>query len=190
MSAIPAARFARVIALAALERRGRRECRVFDCTRSLVCDGRKHTSVVTTGEAETSAFPAQWLTAYLRALPGVHDLLVTVAREVVDFTRLAPAQGCQDHTTLPSERNAARLTTSLSSIASRRTFRDDAHTPLLPRRDARIKPLIWGRRQHDFRKSEDVPLRQIGTTGNLRMTVMPAVSALAPSRNWSAGQIN
>jgi hypothetical protein len=44
------------------------------CARS-----RKHTGVVTADEAETPTFPAQWLTAYLRALPGVHDLLVTVA---------------------------------------------------------------------------------------------------------------
>jgi hypothetical protein len=34
---------------------------------------------------------------------------------------------------------------------------------------ARIIILIWGFSQHDFRKSE---LRQIGTTGNLRITRM------------------
>jgi hypothetical protein len=38
-------------------------------------------SAVTTGEARTSAFPAQWFDGLLRALPGVHDLLVTVARK-------------------------------------------------------------------------------------------------------------
>ena len=91
---------------------------------------------------ETPTFPAQRFTAYLRALPGVHDLVVTVVCGSPP-AHLTPAQGCQDHTTLPSERDVARLTTSPSSIASRRTFRDDAHTPLLPRRDARIWPLIW-----------------------------------------------
>jgi hypothetical protein len=29
-------------------------------TRSLACDEKKHTSVVTTGTAETSTFPARW----------------------------------------------------------------------------------------------------------------------------------
>jgi len=40
-----------------LEQGGRRECRVFCCTRSLVCKVKKHTSIVTTGEAETSDIP-------------------------------------------------------------------------------------------------------------------------------------
>ncbi len=39
--------------------------------------------------------------AYSRALPGVHDLVVTVAGES-SLAHLAPAQGCQDHTTSPS----------------------------------------------------------------------------------------
>jgi hypothetical protein len=42
------------------KKRARRECRVSYCTRSLVCKVRKHTSVVTTGEAETPTFPARW----------------------------------------------------------------------------------------------------------------------------------
>jgi hypothetical protein len=41
----------------------------------------------------------------LRALPGVRDLIVTVASQ--DRLRdLAPAQGRQDHTTSPSAANA------------------------------------------------------------------------------------
>jgi hypothetical protein len=52
---------------------------VFGCTRSLVCDSKKHTSIVTADEAETSTFPARWFDRLLRALPGVHDLVVTVA---------------------------------------------------------------------------------------------------------------
>jgi hypothetical protein len=38
----------------------------------------------------------------------------------------------------------------LASIASRRTFRDDAHTPLMSRRDACKMHLIWGWRQVIF----------------------------------------
>jgi hypothetical protein len=79
--------------------RGRRECRVFRCTRSLVCDGRKHTSVVTADEAETPTFPARWFYRLWRALPGVHDLVVTVVSRNVSRD-LAPAQGCQNHTLL------------------------------------------------------------------------------------------
>jgi hypothetical protein len=48
------------------------------------------------------AFPARWFTTYLRALSGVHDLLVTVACEGHRLAHLAPAQGYQDHTPSPS----------------------------------------------------------------------------------------
>jgi hypothetical protein len=49
------------------------------CTRSLVCDGNKHTSVVTTVTPEiTPAFPAQWFYGLLRALPGEPGFLATV----------------------------------------------------------------------------------------------------------------
>src|SRR5215470_13050615 len=41
----------------------------------------------------------------LRALPGVHDLLVTVVRRSSPAT-LASAKGCQDHTTSPSATSA------------------------------------------------------------------------------------
>jgi hypothetical protein len=52
------------------QERGRRECRVFGCTRSPVCKCRKHTSVVTADEAETSTFPARWPYSLLRAHLG------------------------------------------------------------------------------------------------------------------------
>ena len=81
------------------KKRERRECRVPGRTRSLVCNCRKHTSVVTADEAETPTFPARWFDRLWRALPGVHDLLVTVALRNVSQD-LAPAQGCQDHTLL------------------------------------------------------------------------------------------
>jgi len=63
-------------------KRGRRECRVFGCTRSLVCKGRKTHELVTTGKPKSSDIPCAMVLTLLRALPGVHDLLVTVAREI------------------------------------------------------------------------------------------------------------
>jgi hypothetical protein len=54
----------------ASENGGRRECRVLNRTRSLVCEKWKHTSIVTTGRPNISAFPARWFYGLLRALPG------------------------------------------------------------------------------------------------------------------------
>jgi hypothetical protein len=62
------------------ESRGRRECRVLNCTRSLVgSKGSRPTSIVTTGTGRTSALPAQWFYGLLRALPGVPGLLASIA---------------------------------------------------------------------------------------------------------------
>jgi hypothetical protein len=85
---------------------------VISITRSLACSERKHTSKVTTGESRHAAFPARWFYGFLRALPGVHDVLVTVAcrsqrvrparADIALLTDLTPAKGRQDHTTSPS----------------------------------------------------------------------------------------
>src|SRR5215468_7668379 len=83
------------------EKRGRRECRVLSCTRSLVCNVRTHTSVFTTGQPQHRHSLRDGVNAYVRALPGVHDLLVTVAFRSSP-EGLAPAQGRQDHTISPS----------------------------------------------------------------------------------------
>ena len=60
-------------------------------------------------------------------LPGVHDLLVTVARAMRKhlFADLAPAKGCQDHTSSPSA-SVLFVKSTFASIASRPAFRDDA----------------------------------------------------------------
>ncbi len=51
------------------------------CTRSLVCNGSKHTSVVTTGTPEiTRHSRTQWFYGLFRVLPGDEFLLVTVIR--------------------------------------------------------------------------------------------------------------
>jgi hypothetical protein len=50
------------------------------CTRSLACKWKKHTSMVTTGTPKRSGTPcANGFNGFLRDLPGVHDVLVTVA---------------------------------------------------------------------------------------------------------------
>jgi hypothetical protein len=64
-------------------RRGRRECRVLSRTHSLMCELKKHMSVVTTGEAEhrhslRNGFDGLW-----RARPGETGFCVTVTREII-----------------------------------------------------------------------------------------------------------
>ena len=79
-------------------------------TRSLVCDEGRHTSKVTTGTPLTAAFPARWFYGFLRDLPGVHDVLVTVIGAMQSIVaNLTPAKGRQDHTTSSSATAAARL---------------------------------------------------------------------------------
>ena len=64
--------------------------------RSLVCEDKKHTSKVTTGSARSARHsPRNGFNGFLRALPGVHDLLVTVIRAMQSIVaNLAPAKGC------------------------------------------------------------------------------------------------
>ena len=62
------------------EKRGRRECRALAAPAASWAEkGRRPTSKFTTGKAERSALPAQWLYGLLRALPGVSGLLAPVA---------------------------------------------------------------------------------------------------------------
>src|ERR1700740_553381 len=69
----------------------------------------------------------------LRALPGVRDLIVTVARN--RLAHLAPAQGCQDHTLSPSARTSLVSRCSSrpplpASTSQRLNVCDDASAPL------------------------------------------------------------
>ena len=49
------------------------------------------------------ALPARWFYGFLRDLPGVHDVLVTVIGAMQSIVaNLTPAKGRQDHTTSPS----------------------------------------------------------------------------------------
>ena len=74
------------------------------CTRSLACEVKKHTSIVTTGTPKRSGTPcANGFNGFLRDLPGVHDFLVTVIGAMPStLANLTPAKGRQDHTTSPS----------------------------------------------------------------------------------------
>ena len=78
--------------------------------------------------------------------PVSMTLLVTVASRVIP-RRLTPAQGCQNHTALPSAYPRRTSDDAIASIASRLNVRDDASAPLQSSRDARINVII-------FRKTE------------------------------------
>src|SRR5215470_19687189 len=78
--------------------------------------------------SRTTDIPCAMVYDLFRALPGVRDLVVTVACRSSP-ANLAPAQGCQDHTTSPS---ANRATSSGSHIRVHRIpprVRDDASAP-------------------------------------------------------------
>jgi hypothetical protein len=75
------------------------------------------------------ALPAQWFSAYVRALPGVRAFLATVASEKASAD-LIPASGDQDHTSSPSAL-ATLVSRDYASIASRTNVRDDRETPLV-----------------------------------------------------------
>jgi hypothetical protein len=75
------------------------------------------------------AFPARWCYSFLRALPGDHCLVATVAGEIAP-AGLAPASERQNHTTSPSASASFVRTTSARRRHSRPphpapTFRDD-----------------------------------------------------------------
>ena len=49
-------------------------------TRSLACENKKHTSVVTTGKAGSTDIPCATVYGLWRALPGVPGLIASVAK--------------------------------------------------------------------------------------------------------------
>ena len=63
--------------------------------RSLVCGNKEHTSVVATGSVGSFRHsPRNGFNGLLRALPGVHDLLVTVIGAMQSIVaNLTPAKG-------------------------------------------------------------------------------------------------
>src|SRR5262249_21434479 len=98
------------------------------CTRSLVCN--EGSTRVTHHRFNRDTRPSlrDGVNGVVRALPGVHDLLVTVACGSSPAD-LAPAQGCQDHA--PSQSAVMPLVSRharVHRIPPR--VRDDASAPL------------------------------------------------------------
>ena len=98
------------------------------CARSLVCEMKKHTSIVTTVTPETPGIPrAMVLTAY-SALSPVTGLSCHRRPQDHHLTSLTSASGCQDHTTSPSARPARSSAAPPASTASRTHVRDDSRS--------------------------------------------------------------
>jgi hypothetical protein len=120
------------IILVPLEKRGRREDRVF-CAPAASYAVKERIRVSHHRSAETIRPSLRdGVNAYTRALPGVRDLIVTVTCR--SPAGLALAQGCQDHTTSQSASNTTRQSMWQASIATRLAF-VTTRTPLLSRRD-------------------------------------------------------
>jgi hypothetical protein len=89
------------------------------CTRSLACESKKHTSVVTTGSDGFNRHSLRnGFNGLFRALPDERILVVTVVGGLrfrqnpvgpTCLRQLGTSNGCQDHTTLPSAKSAVRL---------------------------------------------------------------------------------
>ena len=94
------------------------------------------------------------------ALPGVHDLLVTVVRAIAEASpsNLAPAKGCQDDTTSPSASNAARQSAPMRPTHSANA-RDDREAPLLSVGTKQEHKDDSGVSQQDRKLRESVALR-------------------------------
>jgi hypothetical protein len=125
--------------------RGRRECRVFSCTRSLVCEWKKHTSEVTTGTSRTSTFPAQWFSTYCALSPVSMTLIVTVASRIVS-ARLNTSPGVPGPHAFAVRSSRARRT-RCHVHRSPPHDRDDAFVPLVE--------AGWAQETMILRNSED-----------------------------------
>ena len=125
------------------QKRGRRECQVFRCTRSLVCRKKTH-ELVTTGEAETSRFPARWCYRLLRALPGVHDLF-SHRRARIIARALGTSPGVPGPHAFAVRHRIARPTIRPAATASRAPrLVTIAIRPSCRGGTVWVMPLIWG----------------------------------------------
>src|ERR1700682_72996 len=136
------------------------------CTRSLVCDKNKHTSVVTTGPPEiTRHSRTQWFYGLLRALPG--DQACLTPSSAVLIADLTPASGRQNHTTSPYA-SAPFVKGTAASTASRPALMTLRNAPLkgrdriaivliLPRRQTKILKIrnLWGCRWPGIARGRD-----------------------------------
>jgi hypothetical protein len=96
-----------LVSISSLSNRGRREDRV-PAAPAASCAVKKAHELFTTGSTgATRPSLRNGFNDVVRALPGVRDLIVTVAFGSSPAS-LAPAQGCQDHTPSPSARDTTR----------------------------------------------------------------------------------
>jgi hypothetical protein len=104
--------------------------------RSLVCEMKKHTSIVTTVTPETPETPgiprANGFNGFLRARPGDRALLSPSSAQCAGVVaNLISASGYQTHTTSPSARLRSRRKRRLRPPHPVLHVRDDRETPLL-----------------------------------------------------------
>ncbi|SRR5579871_654937 len=125
----------------------------------------------------------------LRALPGVHDLLVTVARRSLPAS-LTPAQGRQDHTASPSARAPiirAKICTRCFRVhrVPRSTFGDDwPNAPLQSRRDTPNIPLICTSVKAKYFSANDLTFLKISRLRNVAVQTYAATAGLGQSRHF------
>jgi hypothetical protein len=125
------------------EARGRRECRVFRCTRSLVCIARSTQAIHHRYEPNTGIPCAMVLTGSFVLSPVRPALLSPSPEDRHDLPTWHLPMGRRDHTTLPSASTSHALRhVRVHRIPSRVSWRSRA----APHWDgtARIIPLIWG----------------------------------------------
>jgi hypothetical protein len=104
---------------------GAGNARCFSRTHSLMCSGRKHMSSHYR-LAVSPAFPARWFSGLLRALPGVHDLSVTVARRLVTCKLSTSPGGLGPHAFAV---RGSRVSSCACPSHPKSNVRDDAPAP-------------------------------------------------------------
>jgi hypothetical protein len=85
-----------------------------------------------------------------------------------DRVLVAPQPACSKK----SRRQSPQVQPGHPAFPAQPNARDARETPLVWVQDTRIMPVIWGRPQAIFCKSEPAPLRQTGTKGTLRRARM------------------
>jgi len=171
--------------------RGRRESRMPECTRSLAC--RMKSIRVNhhrfTGSRRLS--PRNGFNGLLRALPGVHDFLVTVIGAMQSIVaNLAPAKGCQNHTTSPSAKSIDRLAMlPRPPHPAPRFVTIRAYAPLRGRDSGEKTPdLGISPSEFFFSKGLDDP-NQLESSGEIRLLEQQRERQMFPQRNHRANVV-
>jgi hypothetical protein len=99
------------------------------CARSLVCEMKKHTSIVTTVTPDSPGIPYAMVLTVSFGLSPVIGLFCHRRLADSDPRSLTPASRRQDHTTSPSARQALSSAAPPTSTASRLAFVTIASRP-------------------------------------------------------------